>query len=92
MINFFGYSVILIVGDEFINSTHSTFLFRLYFYSALTLFRAEFLINCSFQIEPLHQFEMKVGPTITDDDRLFLVSLVLFKNVGVIQKCFSVFQ
>ncbi|KHJ79632.1 inward rectifier potassium channel, partial [Oesophagostomum dentatum] len=26
-----------------------------------------------FQIEPLHQFEMKVGPTITDDDRLFLV-------------------
>ncbi|PIO75937.1 inward rectifier potassium channel [Teladorsagia circumcincta] len=25
------------------------------------------------EIEPLHQFEMKVGPTITDDDRLFLV-------------------
>ncbi|KIH51981.1 hypothetical protein ANCDUO_17924, partial [Ancylostoma duodenale] len=24
------------------------------------------------EIEPLHQFEMKVGPTITDDDRLFL--------------------
>ncbi|CAD6187170.1 unnamed protein product [Caenorhabditis auriculariae] len=25
------------------------------------------------EIEPLHQFEMKVGPSITDDDRLFLV-------------------
>ncbi|KJH41567.1 inward rectifier potassium channel [Dictyocaulus viviparus] len=25
------------------------------------------------EIEPLHQFEMKVGPTVTDDDRLFLV-------------------
>ncbi|CAJ0608952.1 unnamed protein product [Cylicocyclus nassatus] len=25
------------------------------------------------EIEPLHQFEMKVGPTIADDDRLFLV-------------------
>ncbi|KAE9415624.1 hypothetical protein Angca_007636 [Angiostrongylus cantonensis] len=28
------------------------------------------------EIEPLHQFEMKVGPTITDDDRLFLVSFI----------------
>ncbi|UMM42178.1 hypothetical protein L5515_018107 [Caenorhabditis briggsae] len=25
------------------------------------------------EIEPLHQFEMKVGPSISDDDRLFLV-------------------
>ncbi|CAJ0956276.1 unnamed protein product, partial [Mesorhabditis belari] len=25
------------------------------------------------EIEPLHQFEMKVGPSITDDDRIFLV-------------------
>ena len=27
----------------------------------------------SVQIEPLHQFEMKVGPSVCDDDRLFLV-------------------
>ncbi|CAB3400333.1 unnamed protein product [Caenorhabditis bovis] len=25
------------------------------------------------EIEPLHQFEMKVGPSVADDDRLFLV-------------------
>ncbi|CAJ0564377.1 unnamed protein product, partial [Mesorhabditis spiculigera] len=25
------------------------------------------------EIEPLHQYEMKVGPSITDDDRIFLV-------------------
>ncbi|KAK5983742.1 hypothetical protein GCK32_013004, partial [Trichostrongylus colubriformis] len=51
---------------------------RLIKFQRSKLCAAEFLgkaeVYNSLEIEPLHQFEMKVGPTITDDDRLFLYS------------------
>ncbi|RCN53526.1 hypothetical protein ANCCAN_00019 [Ancylostoma caninum] len=40
------------------------------------------------EIEPLHQFEMKVGPTITDDDRLFLVSSMQSKMFSGVPRKF----